>query len=169
MTVIERLGTSGRPFAVVVLATVLVFVWVIVLTRASGPRSLAKMSSYDFAATVAVGSTMASVATGSVSLVLGATALVLLFGLQALVAAGRRRGVLGGLVDNRPLLLLQDGVVRESALRQARVAREELLAQLRLAGVSDPSRVSAVVLETTGDMSVLTEPVAPVLLEGVRR
>ena len=61
------------------------------------------MSSFDFAATVAIGSTLASTAVGSVSLSPGAAGLPMLFGLQAAIAV-RRRGALGGLVDNTPLL-----------------------------------------------------------------
>ena len=170
MGVLERLGTTGPALGTVVVSTVCGYALVILLTRLAGPRSLAKMSSFDFAATVAVGSTLASTALGSVSLADGASALVILFGLQAIVAVLRRRGAFGGLVDNSPLLLMAGPEVLDDHLQQARISREELFGQLRSAGVHRLDQVTAVVLETTGDLSVLTGDAAvdPELLAGVR-
>ncbi len=118
MGVLERLGTSGPALGAVVVSTLCVYAFVVLLTRLAGPRTLAKMSSFDFAATVAVGSTLASTALGSVPLVDGAAALVLLFGLQAIVAVLRRRGAFGGLVDSRPLLLMTGSEVLDDHLRR---------------------------------------------------
>ena len=91
MTLLERLGTTGPAVGTVVVSTVLVYALVVLLTRLSGPRSLATMSSFDFAATVAVGSLLASTAVGSTSLSDGAAGLVVLFGAQAVIGVLRRR------------------------------------------------------------------------------
>ena len=170
MSVLERLGSTWPALGAVLLSSVAVYLAVIVLTRLAGVRSLAKMSSFDFAATVAVGSTVASTALGSTPLVNGLLVLALLYGLQYLVATLRRRGVLRGLTDNEPILLVAGDQVLEGNLRHARVSREELHSQLRLAGVSRLSQVRAVVMETTGDVSVLRadEPLDDELLAGIR-
>ena len=170
MSILERLGTSGSALGSVVVSTVCVYAVVVLLTRLAGPRSLASMSSFDFAATVAVGSVLASTAVGAVSLAEGSAGLVVLFGAQAVVGALRRRGAFAGAVDNRPLLLVAAGVVVDRHLRQARISHEELYGQLRAAGVHRLDEVHAVVLETTGDLSVLTadRPVDEELLQGVR-
>lgn len=171
MDFLARLGASWGTLAAILVSTLLVYVAVIVLTRIAGPRSLATMSSFDFAATVAVGSTVASTALASTPLVNGVVALCLLYGLQYLVATLRRRDAFGGAVDNRPLLLLADGRVLEGNLLHARISRQELWSQLRRSGVRDVAAVGAVVLETTGDMSVLLQDEGTwdeVLLEGVR-
>lgn len=170
VAVLERLGASWTVLAAIVLSAIGVYVAVIVLTRLAGVRGLAKMSSFDFAATVAVGSTVASTALGTSPLVNGVVALCMLFGLQYLVATLRRRDLLHGLTDNAPILLMAGPEVLEGNLRHARVSREELWAQLRLAGVHSRSQVHAVVMETTGDMSVLRtgEPFDEELLRGVR-
>ncbi len=170
MSVLADLGASRSDLLVAVTSTVGVYVVVIVLTRWSGPRSLAKMSSFDFAATIAVGSTVASTATGGTSLVTGAFALLLLYLLQYVVARLRQRGLLGGLVDNEPLALVLDGEVLSLNLAAAGISQGELWAQLRLSGVRSRAQVRAVVLETTGDLSVVTgdDPVDEDLLKGVR-
>ena len=171
MDFLSRLGASWETIGAILVSTVLVYLVVIVLTRITGPRSLAKMSSFDFAATVAVGSTVASTALANTPLTNGVLALVLLYGLQYLVATLRRRKALGGAVDNSPLLLLVDGEVLEANLRHARISRQELWSQLRRNGIRRVDAVRAVVLETTGDMSILTHGEGTwddALLEGVR-
>lgn len=142
MDLLERLGASWATIGTIVVSALLVYAAVIVLTRLAGLRSLAKMSSFDFAATVAVGSTVASTALGSAPLVSGV----------------------------EPMLLMAGGEALEDNLRHARVSREELWAQLRLAGVHRRDQVHAVILETTGDMSVLQGdgPFDRELLQGVR-
>ena len=170
MAVLEQLGASWTTVAAIVLSAIAVYAAVIVLTRLAGVRALAKMSSFDFAATVAVGSTVASTALGSSPLVNGLVALAMLYGLQYVVATLRRRDLLGGATDNDPILLMAGPEVLEGNLRHARVSRHELWAQLRLAGVHSRSQVRAVIMETTGDMSVLRtgDPFDDELLEGVR-
>ena len=170
MGLLERLGTTASSIGAVVVATVCVYALVMVLTRLAGPRSLAKMSSFDFAATVAIGSTLASTALGSVPLANGAVTLALLFALQATITALRRRGVFHGAVDNEPLLLMAGPEILDDHLRQARISRDELYAQLRAAGVHALEQVQAVVLETTGGLSVLTGEKRPSdeLMAGVR-
>ena len=170
MGVLERLGASWTLLGAVVVSTIAVYVAVIVLTRLAGVRSLAKMSSFDFAATVAVGSTVASTALGSTPLTSGALVLVLLYALQWCVARLRRRGALGGLVDNRPLLLMAGTHLVEANLRQAGVSPPEVWAALRQAAVLRRDDVRAVVMETTGDLSVLTGDgrLDEELLDGVR-
>ena len=171
MDFLARLGASWQTVGVIVVSTVLVYIAVIALTRLAGPRSLAKMSSFDFAATVAIGSTVASTALASTPLVNGVAALVMLYGLQYFIATLRRRNTLRGTADNRPMLLLVDGRVLEGNLQHVRVSREELWSRLRLSGVRRLEEVRAVVLETTGDMSVLTGDQGAwnvALLEGIR-
>jgi uncharacterized membrane protein YcaP (DUF421 family) len=170
MEVLERLGASWTVLAAIVLSAVAVYAAVILLTRLAGVRSLAKMSSFDFAATVAVGSTVASTALGSTPLVNGLVALSMFYALQYTIATLRRRNAFAGALDNSPVLLMAGSEVLEGNLRHARVSEQELWSQLRLAGVHRRVQVRAVVMETTGDMSVITRegPFDPELLRGVR-
>lgn len=170
MTLLERLAASWTLLAAVLVSTVAVYVAVMALTRLAGVRSLAKMSSFDVAATVAVGSAVASTALGSTPLSSGLLVLSLLYALQWAVAWLRHRGLLGGVVDNRPLLLMAGPHLVEADLRQAGVSPSEVWAALRQAGVLRRGDVRAVVMESTGDLSVLTGDVSmdEELLDGVR-
>jgi uncharacterized membrane protein YcaP (DUF421 family) len=84
------------------------------------------------------------------------TAMASLFAVQYFVSRLRRRSQrLDALVQNTPVLLMKDGVILQKALRATRVAEEDLIAKLREANALELSSVRAVVLETTGNISVL--------------
>jgi len=73
-------------------------------------------------------------------------------------------------VQNSPVVLMRDGVIIHEALTYTRVAKDDLIAKLREANVLDLSQVRAVILETTGDVSVLHGDVcAEELLQGTKR
>ena len=66
------------------------------------------------------------------------------------------------------MFLFYDGAVLDPNLPLARVTRAELMSKMREANALDINQVRAVVLETTGDISVLHgADVSPELLEGV--
>lgn len=157
MPVYEWLGASGGDLVMVVVSAVAIYVALIVYTRTAGLRSFSKMSSFDFAITVAFGSTMASVAVSpSATLAQGVVGLGALYLLQTAVAALRRRSVVARrAIDNRPRLLMAGTEVLHANLRAARVTEDDLRAKLREANVIDPRQVRAVVMESTGDISVL--------------
>ena len=132
----------------------------VLLLRVSGKRTLAKLNAFDFVVTVALGSTLATVLLSStVALAEGVTALVLLVVLQYLVAwASVRSGRVERLVKSEPTLVYRDGFL-PAAMRRERVSEGELLQAARGQGHRDLSGVRAVVLETDGTLSLLTQPV----------
>jgi uncharacterized membrane protein YcaP (DUF421 family) len=138
-----------------IIAIALTYAAVIALVRVSGLRSFAKMSAFDFAATIAAGSLIASAAVGSAPLWSGVAALAGLFAAQAAVAWVRQREWGHRLVDNRPILLMDGGEVLRENLARAGLVEADLAAQLRVAGVRRSDHVRAVVLETSGDVSVI--------------
>ena len=160
---------------VVVLTAVGTYAALVVFTRLVGLRSFSKMSSYDFAMTVAIGSTVASVILSpGTPLLRGVVALASLYALQFAVGWVRARSrLVEHVVDNTPLLLMAGAEMIEANLLASRVNREDVWAKLREANVLDPAQVRAVVLETTGDISVLHgppdgTPLHPALLTNVR-
>ena len=163
----------GAPAALTtVLKALGIYAATILATRLSGLRSFAKMSSFDFATTVAVATVIASTAlTASVPLLQGVVALATLFAAQHVVSAYRLRAGASPLVDNRPLLLMKDAAILHDNLTRAGVTKADLYAKLRGAGVLSLKEVQAVVLETTGDMSVLagSEPLDDDLLYDVNK
>lgn len=141
-----------------ILAIALTYAVVILFVRISGLRSFAKMSAFDFAATIATGSLIASTAVGSTPIWSGLAAIAGLFTAQAAVSFLRGRGWGHTLIDNRPIVLMDGPEVIDANLRKAGMIEADLAGQLRQAGVASRDEVRAVVLETSGDVSVLTGP-----------
>ncbi|MDQ4092527.1 MAG: DUF421 domain-containing protein [Actinomycetota bacterium] len=134
------------------------YLTLVVALRLSGKRTLAKLNAFDFVVTIAIGSTLATILLNTtVSWSEGATALILLAVLQFAVAWSTvRLRSARSVLTARPTLLLRDGTPRYHALRQQRVALDELLQAVRGAGAGDLRAVAAVVLETDGTLSVIT-------------
>ncbi|HWH13540.1 MAG TPA: YetF domain-containing protein, partial [Miltoncostaeaceae bacterium] len=127
--------------------------------RLSGKRTLAKMNAFDLIVTVALGSTLATaLLSPDVSLVEALLAFALLAGLQFAVAATSVRSArVRRLVKAEPRLLFHRGRYLDDALRAERVAHAEVRQAIRSQGVGHLSQVAAVVLETDGSFSVLTD------------
>ncbi len=151
----SRLLTSWGALGLVLTATLIIYFTVVVYTRVSGPRSMATMSSFDFAASVAIGSTVATVANLGTPLVHGLVTLTVLYVSQSAMALLRRSIKVARALDNEPILLMDGPTILEGQLRTANLTRAELFSQLRQAGVTRLDEVLAVVMETTGEVSVV--------------
>lgn len=154
------------------LLSILALLWVVFLTRLVGLRSFSKMTTFDFVMTVAMGSLVASASQSTDWTRFGQAlaAMAGLFAVQYAVARGRHlSNGFEDLVQNTPVILMRDGEICDAALEKTRVARSDLVAKLRQAGVADMEDVRLVVLETTGDISVLTgDAPEPRLLDNTR-
>lgn len=149
---------------------------IIALTRVHGLRSFSKMSGFDFAITVSIGSVLAgAVTTLSTPMWHFIVALVALFAIQMVTAKFRARSnAVEDTLDNAPLLVMENGAVLDDNLIAAGMTRSDLWAKLREANAYQIDKVHAVVVESTGDVSVLHESKtggepSPEVLEGVRR
>lgn len=140
----------------IVLSCLGIYTMVIAFTRIFGKRSFSKMSSFDFAMTVAVGSIIATtVLSSSVSLAEGILGLLAIYFFQLSAAFFRRYKPFRQAIDNTPLLLMHNTEILYDNLKKARVTEGDLRAKLREANVTEYSHIQAVVFETTGDITVL--------------
>jgi len=148
--------SASDPLLQTLTASFLIFLLVIMVTRIIGLRSFAKFTVYDFAITIAIGSIISSTLTSSTSVAHGFTAIAGLLGLAYLFSALQRKfSLLNSFISNRPLLLMDGAEIIHQNLKSARVHEDQLIAKLREANVYNFNQVIAVVLETTGDISVL--------------
>ncbi|AFL79765.1 putative membrane protein [Aequorivita sublithincola DSM 14238] len=167
--------SSPTSLIAIVLTTIGIYIATIVFTRLAGKRSFSKMSSFDFAMTVAIGSLIATtVLSKSVSLLEGVVGLAAVYLLQIFLAVLRRFDVVEKIVDNQPLLLMDGQNILHTNLRKARVTEADLRSKLREANILELSQVRAVIFECTGDIAVLHSKdenvkVEDWLLKGVNR
>ncbi|GJM02705.1 MAG: DUF421 domain-containing protein [Rhodomicrobium sp.] len=152
---LEWLTISFTEIFGIIITTIGIYVALIILVRINGLRSFSKISGHDFAVTVAIGSVFAtSIISPSPSLLQGAVAIGALLIWRALLSYLRLFG-LSSLLDNQPLLIMKDGHVLEDNLYKANFTKEDLYAKLREANALSLGQVKAVVVESTGDVSVL--------------
>lgn len=169
---IPDLADLYRPF----IDAVVMVAFLVLVTRINGLRSFSKMSGFDFAVTVAMGSVLASVVVSSETPFLtGIAALTALFAVQATISKMRIWwDPVEHAVDNTPVLLMDGSRILDENLRATKISHSDLIAKLREANVIDPAQIRAVVFETTGDISVLHgDPDGPELhdmvMQGVTR
>lgn len=174
--VVSWFTSTWQALALVLASAAGIYVSLIVLTRIAGLRSFSKLSSFDFAVTVALGSVVATTLIAEdPPLAQGMVALVGLYGLQIGLAALRHRSTrVARWVDNDPLLVMDGSEILDENLKKGHMTRDDLYAKLREANVLHLEEVHAVVMESTGDVSVLHgDPEGPApdpeLLKGVRR
>lgn len=154
---ITWISTTWSAIGMVIFSSVGIYISVIIFTRLAGLRSFSKMSSFDFAMTVAVGSLIATtILTKNPPLLQSIVALASLYLLQ--IAVAKLRGIspyIDNVVDNQPVLLMRGTEILDDSMKSTKVTHDDLRARLRQANVTQLSQIKAVVMETTGDISVL--------------
>ncbi len=161
-------------FYKVILASILIIVSTILTIRLYGLRSFAKMSGVDFAVTIAVGSIIGAAVIGTVSVLKGAFAVFCLISLQTVISLFRNKSEgFENFISNDPLLLMDGEKIMWDNMAAARISDSDLRGKLREANVIQLSDVKAVILEATGDVSVLhakdDRKIDDFLMEEVRR
>jgi uncharacterized membrane protein YcaP (DUF421 family) len=144
-----------RTFSV----TIMGYIAMIFLLRVSGKRTLSKMNAFDFVVTVALGSVLASLSLNkSVPLADGVTSFFVLIFLQYIITwLSVRIKQVKQLVTSQPTLLLYKGELLKDALKRERVTIEEINSAARSGGQGDLSRIHAMILESTGEITVVPE------------
>lgn len=147
------------PIARIIGVGVAMYVALVIFLRLSGSRTLASMNVFDFIITVAIGSAFGRALTARpVALAEAVVAFALLITLQYLVA--RLQTVSPGfkrLLTNQPALLYFRGEFLDDELYRQRVTEDEVRAAVRKQQVGSLKGVEAIVLESSGEVSVITE------------
>lgn len=149
-------GWSVQFVVRTVYSTALVFAYVILIARAFGARTFASFTSFDFLINIAAGSIVASSILGE-NIAGGALALGTLAVLQwiiskvnAVSSAGHR------ILDNPPTVLMERGRFLRDEMRRVRVSEQSIMQKLRNQGVTDMGKVRLAVLESGGNISIVS-------------
>jgi uncharacterized membrane protein YcaP (DUF421 family) len=150
-------GTATDILRIAITAIALYFLLILIL-RVSGKRTLSSMNAFDFIVTVAIGTTLAStILDQTITLTEGLTAFIVLIGLQLSISwFSSRSKRFSRLVKSEPKLLCYKGRLINDALRQERIVESEIMQSLRSKGYSSLQDVDAVVLETNGNISIIS-------------
>ena len=122
-----------------------------------GVRSFSKLSSYDFAIKVAIGSILAStILSDSLSLAQGLIAVAALFLIQVTISLIRHKfKPLKSLIYNQASIFMAHVEYFCDNLKEANLTKSNVQEVLRKNGLKSKSEVFVVIMGTTGDMSVI--------------
>ena len=153
------LSVDWQQVVGIFVAAIGIYIGLMLPTRLMGLRSFSKLSSHDFAMTVGVGSILAStVLSKTPALLQGFIAMIALFAIQAFISVLRRHSKpLKAMVDNQPIVLMAHGQYISKNLKEANLAKSDVQEVLRKNGIKSLQQVFAVIMETTGDMSVIKD------------
>ncbi|MFA0961182.1 DUF421 domain-containing protein [Roseivirga sp. BDSF3-8] len=135
------------------------YVFLVILLRVSGKRTLSKLNAFDLVVTIAFGSVMA---TSFLSSTISVAQVVLTYGIliymqYLLTYLSVRTKKFQRLIKSSPTLLYYRGHYLEKALRGERMAKAELRSAVRQHGISRMDDVAAIVLEADGSLSIISE------------
>lgn len=143
----------------VVFRSVIIYLFIILAIRVFGKKELAQLSVIDLVFILLISNSVQNAMVGpNTSLLAGIAAAATLFTMNAILKILLFKSKkLNELFQGHPLMLVYHGKVIEKHLEQAMISHKELAEAIREHGVKDISRVDLAVLETDGNISVLSE------------
>jgi uncharacterized membrane protein YcaP (DUF421 family) len=139
----------------IVIRALVVYLFVLVLTRAVGRRELSTLEPFDLILLVMIGDLVQQGVTQNDFSVTGSFLAVGTIGVLTVVFSYLpwRFQVLRPVLEGVPAILMQDGDVVEKNLRRHRLTQEEIAAAARVQNIGSLSEVRWAVLETNGQIS----------------
>ncbi len=131
------------------------------LLRLSGMATVGTARIFDLVSTVAEGTVIGStIISPSIALTTGMVGLTAIVALQWTVAyASSRSARFYPITTNTPRLLYDGSRFLEENLNDKRITHEDVLAKIRQSDHPSPESVAAVVLETTGNLALISSSV----------
>jgi uncharacterized membrane protein YcaP (DUF421 family) len=143
-----------------VLRAVAIYAILLIIFRIAGKRSLAQITTFDFVLLLVIGeATQQALLGDDFSITNAVLVIVTLLGLDiGLSLIQRRWPRLGPLLDDVPLVLVENGQPIERRLKKARISETDILHAARsLQGLERMDQVKYAVLERTGEISIIPQ------------
>ncbi|MDQ3188458.1 MAG: DUF421 domain-containing protein [Pseudomonadota bacterium] len=141
-----------------VLRAAVVYFALLIIMRLAGKRSLAQITTFDFVLLLIIGEATQNALLGqdyslTNALIVVITLITLDIGLSLLKRRSKR---IDKLLDDVPLVIVEDGVALTDRMVKARVDEEDVLAAARhLQGIERLDQIRYAVLERSGGISII--------------
>ncbi len=142
------------------LRTVILYLVLIGVIRIMGKRQVGQMEPSEFVVTMLVAN-LASIPMqgGGIPLFSGLVPILTVLGVELILSAASMWSVrFRRLLCGKPVILIENGRILQSALRATRVTLDELTGHLREKDIMDLRTVQYAILETNGNLSVFPYP-----------
>ena len=140
--------------------TMILYLVLIAVIRLMGKRQIGQMEPSEFVVTMLVAN-LASIPMqdGGIPLFSGIVPILTVLGMELVLAAAAMGSVwVRKVLCGKPVILIENGKINQSALRATRVTLDELTGHLREKDVLDLKSVQYAILETNGNLSVFPYP-----------
>lgn len=144
-----------------VIRAVVIYLFVLVIMRIAGKRTLGEMTNFDFVLLLIISEATQQALMGADDYSVTHAVLVIatLVGLDIVVSLIKQRWPLvEKWVEGTPLVLIENGRVVQKHLDHARVDLADILAAARSAGIERLELVRYAVLEKNGTISIIAQP-----------
>lgn len=152
---------------VVMFRTLILFTLVVISMRIMGKRQIGQLQPYELAVLIMI-SALAAIPMEDIAIPLfnSIIPIILLLVFQVLTSfAAQRSERVRAAVSGRPSILVKNGKISESELRELHLNINDLLEQLRICGYPNIADVEFAVFETNGEITVIPKsqcrPVQP--------
>lgn len=146
------------PALEIVARVVCIYVALLLMVRVAGKREVGQLGPVDLLAILVLSETVSPALTAQDTSLAGS-----LIAAATLLGVGAAVGRLNywsprveRLLEGRAILLIEDGRLHEDAARAERISAAELAQALRRAGVDDLAAVKKAMVETNGEITVIT-------------
>jgi uncharacterized membrane protein YcaP (DUF421 family) len=135
----------------------IIFFFIFLVTRVAGKRELSSMEPFDLILLVVIGDLVQQGITQSDYSVTGALIVISTITVLTVVLsyANYRLRSLRGMLEGKPVVLVENGQLIEHNMRRERITVEELESEGRLQQVTSIEDMRWAVLETSGRISVI--------------
>ena len=144
---------------IVLIRTCILYILVVLVIRLMGKRQIGELQPYELVITIVI-SDLATVPMQDVRLplILGIIPIITLLILEVFFTELQIRSkFMRKLIDGDPSVLIRDGKINEKALKSQRIHVEDLLEELRLTGNFDISSIKYAILESNGQLSIMSK------------
>lgn len=140
-----------------VIRAAVMYTWLLFIAKLMGQREVGRLTLFDFVISIIIGTVSASPLTNSRTDVSGAIIAVSTLGAFdiALSYLSLWNAKFRRVVQDEPIVLVQNGQLLEDTMRRTRFNLDDLLAELRQNNVPNLSDVEFAILEPNGKLSVI--------------
>lgn len=150
------LGLTPLQALAVVFASAALYFFFLLLNKLIGQRLFMKMTGFDMLLVIVLGAIIGRAMMGHTPTFAAAIIVMsVLIGLEFFFGKLSGHPRLGRMINNQPVLLMADGELLRDEMRRTHITTMDINARLRGAGIHSREQVAAIILERTGDMSVL--------------
>ncbi|WP_201548910.1 DUF421 domain-containing protein [Psychrobacter fjordensis] len=152
----DNIDKLGR----IVLTTVMIYVFIVLITKISGKRSTSQLNNFDWVVTVMIGSLGAStILLKDIPFVEGASSILVLYVLQFLVTKyASISAPFSSFILSEPRIVFYQGQFLPDAMRDERLTRQEIECAMRSEGMNSFDDIEAIVFESDAQLTIIPKP-----------